>query len=64
MKITAQDIYYLSHAYKNVCDAKCEVPSCIEESVNALIINNLIQSNLQYAKQLECGDTSNHGSTL
>lgn len=55
MAVTSLDILNLSHSLKDICEVNCNTPECLSQTLNVLLQYNLIQANLEFGKQFECG---------
>lgn len=55
MSITSLDILNLSHSLKDVCEVNCNTSECLSSTLKLLLQYNLIQANLEFGKQFDCG---------
>lgn len=55
MAITSLDILNLSHSLKDVCEVNCNTSECLSNTLKLLLQYNLIQANLEFSKQFDCG---------
>lgn len=55
MSITSLDILNLSHSLKDVCEVNCNTSECLSNTLKLILQYNLIQANLEFSKQFDCG---------
>ena len=52
MLFRSQDISHLSAAYRNMCEAKCDTPECVNQILQSVMYQNVLQASFQFNQEL------------